>query len=238
MTTGLTYSDYVTQIATLAVVSPTDANFLTALPMAISYSENRIYRDLDLLATVLSSSSYSFTSGLRLVTVPIADFVTLQQANVITPFPTTNPDLGKRNALLPVTKEWLDMVYPDSTGSGVPQYFAMLNQSNFIVGPWPDQAYQIELVGTFRPASLSSTNTSTVLSTYWPDMLIMATMIYISGYQRNFGRENDDPQMAVTYESQYKGLLASAAVEEARKKFQSAAWSSMEPAPVATPTRG
>ena len=130
------------------------------------------------------------------------------------------------------------MVYPDSTGSGVPQYFAMLNQSNFIVGPWPDQAYQIELVGTFRPASLSSTNTSTVLSTYWPDMLIMATMIYISGYQRNFGRENDDPQMAVTYESQYKGLLASAAVEEARKKFQSAAWSSMEPAPVATPTRG
>ena len=238
MTTGLNYSDFVTQIATLAVVSPTDANFLTALPMAITYSENRLYRDLDLLATVLTNSSYSFTQGLRLVTVPIADFVTLQQANVITPFPTTNPDSGKRNSLLPVTKEWLDMVYPDSTGSGLPQYFAMIDQSNFIVGPWPDQAYQIELVGTFRPASLSAVNTTTVLSLYWPEMLIMASMIYISGYQRNFGRENDDPQMAVTYESQYKGLLGAATVEEARKKFQSAAWSSMEPAAAASPTRG
>jgi hypothetical protein len=65
----------------------------------------------------------------------------------------------------------------------------------------------------------------------------MASMIYISAYQRNFGKLNDDPQMAQTYESQYMTLLRGAAVEEARKKFEGSAWSSMSPAVAATPTR-
>jgi hypothetical protein len=66
----------------------------------------------------------------------------------------------------------------------------------------------------------------------------MASMIYVSGYQRNFGRANDDPQMAVSYEGQYKALMQGAMIEEARKKFQSSGWTSMSPSPVATPTRG
>lgn len=237
MTTGLTYAQYVTQIATLAVVSESDANFLIILPQAITYAENRIYRDLDLLTTVTTDATKAFTANNRSVSVDIADFVTLQQINVITPYGITNPELGTRNPLLPVTKEYLDNVWPSSSGAGVPTSFGMINQNNFIVGPWPDMAYQIELVGTFRPDSLSATETETVLSLYWPDLLIMASMIYVSGYQRNFGRANDDPQMAVTYESQYQALLKGSMVEEGRKKFQSAAWSSMSPAVAATPNR-
>jgi hypothetical protein len=71
-----------------------------------------------------------------------------------------------------------------------------------------------------------------------PDLFIMASMIYISAYQRNFGRANDDPQMAVTYESQYMALLKAADLEENRKKFEAAAWSSQEPSISATSTRG
>jgi len=69
-------------------------------------------------------------------------------------------------------------------------------------------------------------------------VFIMASMIYISAYQRNFGRANDDPQMAITYESQYQALLKSAMMEENRKKFEAAAWSSQSPSTAATPTRG
>ena len=32
-------------------------------------------------------------------------------------------------------------------------------------------------------------------------------MIYVSAYQRDFGRQSDDPQMALSYESQYQALL-------------------------------
>lgn len=239
MTTGLTYSDYVNEIATLAVVSPSDPNFVEILPQMITYAENRIYRDLDLLSTVTSISTYTTAVNGRNLTFPIADFITVQEVNVITPAGATVPNNGTRNVLLPVTKEWINYTYPSANAIGVPNYFAMFNQNTIILGPWPDNTYTVEIVGTFRPDSLSSTNTTTFVSLYLPDLLIMASMIYVSGFQRNFiSNAANDPQMPVNYETQYQALLRGAMVEEARKKFQSSGWTSMSPAPVASPTRG
>ena len=241
MTTGLTYATYVTQIATLAVVPENDTAFVTILPQMLTYAENRMYRDLDFLSTVTTNSTYTTTIGTPFASFALADFITLQQINVITPAGETTPNSGTRNPLLPATKEFLNLVYPSSSSAAVPEYFAMFTQNTdnvVLFGPWPDDTYTLELVGTYRPASLSSVNTTTFISTYLPDLLIMASMIYVSGYQRNFGRANDEPQMAVTYESQYKALLQGATVEEARKKFESSAWASMSPATVASPTRG
>lgn len=238
MTTGLTYTTYKTQIATLAVVAETDANFLAILPQTITYAENRMCRDLDFLSTTTSSTAYTLTGGNRNVTVPAGTFVTLQEVNVLLPAGASNPETSTRVALVPTTKEFLNTVYTSISGAAIPEYFAMFNQSSFIVGPWPDNTYTLEIVGTQRPDSLSTSVPTTFISLYLPDLFIMASMIYISGYQRNFGRQADDPAMAQSYESQYKTLLSGAMIEEARKKFQSGAWSSMSPALAATSTRG
>ena len=238
MTTGLTYTTYKTQIATLAVVAETDANFLAILPQTITYAENRMCRDLDFLSTTISDTSYSLVAGNRNVTVPAGTFVTLQEVNVLLPAGSSNPETSTRSPLLPTTKEFLNTMYSSISGASIPQYFAMFNQSSFIVGPWPDNNYTVEIVGTERPASLSVANPETFISLYLPDLFIMASMIYVSGFQRNFGRQSDDPAMAQSYESQYKALMSGAMVEEARKKFQSGAWSSMAPALAATSTRG
>jgi hypothetical protein len=238
MTTGLTYSQYVTEIATMAVVETTDPNFVEILPQMITYAENRIYRDLDLLSTV-TSINYTATPNNRALTFPITDFITLQEVNVITPAGIVDPNTGTRVALLPVTKEWMSYNYPSISGNGVPAYFAMFDQNTILMGPWPNQNFTIEIVGTFRPNSLSAANTSTFVSLYLPDLLIMASMIYVSAFQRNFiSSAANDPQMPVNYETQYQTLLKSAMVEEARKKFQAGGWTSMSPAVVATPTRG
>lgn len=238
MTTGLTYSTYKTQIATLAVVAEDDPNFLAILPQTITYAENRICRDIDFLNTVTTSTAYTLTAGNRNLTVPPSAFVTIQEVNVITPATVNDPALGIRQPLLPTTKEFLNAMYTSIVGNSTPQYFAMLTQNDMIFGPWPDGNYTLEIIGTTRPASLSVANPETFISLYLPDLMIMASMVYVSGYQRNFGRQSDDPQMAVSYESQYQSLLGPAIVEEARKKFQSGAWSSMSPAVVATSTRG
>jgi len=257
MTTGLTYSQYVTQIATMAVVAETDPAFVTILPQMITYAENRMYRDIDFMftSTSLHGASFVLTAGSRNLSFNInlasnsdaqaGTFVVSEQINLLTDASgnaatTTNPDACVRVPLLPTSKEFLDAVYGSSltANRGQPQYFVPFNETLFFVGPVPDQAYPVEVVGTYRPNSLSATNTSTFISLYLPDVFIMASMIYISAYQRNFGRLNDDPQMAITYESQYQALLKSAIVEEARKKFDAAGWSSQSPATVATPTRG
>jgi len=250
MTTPMSYdgsvsgtTSYITQIATMAVVPETDAAFLTILPQMIVYAELRMYRDLDFLFTSGSTTAYSITTGSRIINVdantfPYGTLVVPEQINVITPSGTTNPDLGSRVPLLPTTKEFLDAVYGSSQYTGLPQYWVPFDDYTFLIGPYPDSNYTVEIVGTYRPKSLSASNPSTFISINLPDLMIMASMVYISAYQRNFGRANDDPQMAVTYESQYQTLLKGALGEENRKKFEAAAWSSQAASPNATPTRG
>ena len=245
---GLTYTTYKTQIAQMAVVAENDPNFLAILPMMIDYASLRICRDLDLLFTSVSlhGAGYQLTAGNRNLSFSqdLGDgtsFVVSEQINLILNATTpTDPDTGTRVPLLPTTKEFLDAVYGSSltANRGVPKYFVPFNDTLFLVGPVPDQSYYVEVVGTIRPAPLSVSVPTTFISQYLPDLLMMASMIYISAYQRNFGKESDDPQMAQSYEGQYQLLLKSAGVEEARKKFEAAAWSSQAPATVASPTRG
>lgn len=249
MTTGLSYAgtvantrSYKTQIATMAVVDETDPNFLEILPMAITYAENRIYRDVDFLFTSISTTAYSCTIGSRVIAVPSGTFVVPEQINVITPSSVSDPDLGTRNPLTPTTKEFLDAVYGAAGSKGQPLYFAPFDDYTFLLGPYPDQTYTVELVGTYRPQSLgdgtNGTQTTTFISLYMPDLFIMASMIYVAAYQRNFSSaQGNDPAMPITYETQYQALLKSAALEENRKKFEAAAWSSQSPSTSATPTR-
>ena len=80
-------------------------------------------------------------------------------------------------------------------------------------------------------------NNSNFISTYLPDILIAASMIFIGGYQRNFSSTGADQQMPINWEQQYQTLLKGAVMEEYRKKFQSSAWGSQSPSPIATPPR-
>lgn len=257
MTTGLSYdgsvagtTSYKTQIATMAVVEETDTAFLNILPQMITYAENRICRDLDFLFTSVANSSYSVALNTRTITVPTANFfpadsgtlVVCEQINLLTPAGATNPESCIRVPLLPTTKEFLDSVYGASAATGVPKYFCPFgdgqNAYTFLVGPYANATYTVEIIGTYRPASMSATNPTTFISLNVPDLLIMASMIYIAAYQRNFSSaQGNDPQMPVTYETQYATLLKSAIAEESRKKFEAAAWSSQSAATTATPTR-
>lgn len=235
---GLTYTTYKTALATLSVVPETDPNWLAILPSAIDYAELRIYRDLDLLSTVSSTTDYVLTQNASKVVLPEGVFVTIQNVNIIAPAGTVVPDNGTRVPLLPVSKEYIQYAWPSAINASTPKYFAMINNRSFSVGPWPDANYRMEIIGTIRPPTLSDTNPTTFISEYLPDLFLMASMIFISGYQRNFGRQSDDPAMSQSYESQYTALLRGATVEEFRKKFSASGWSSMSPSPIATPGRG
>jgi hypothetical protein len=234
------YNTYVQQIATMAVVPTTDSNYQIILPQMISYAELRMQRDLDFLSTQVSTTAYSFTSGNNILTIPQSQFVTSETFEVINGSGVSSP-------LLPVTKEYIQNVYGSGGTSGLPLYYAEYGgdaattgytSQLMLVGPTPDSAYNVRLTGTVRSAPLSATNQNTYISSNLPDMMIMASMIYISAYQRNFGKINDDPAMAQTYESQYQALLRSALIEENRKKYEASAWTSYSPAPAATPSRG
>lgn len=250
-TTALTYNGYVTQIGTLAVVQLTtsgslvvgqDAAFNALLPQMLNYAELRIQRDLDLLPALTTITTYSTTTGSNQLLVDPNVLVTIKTMGYISGTVTT--------PILPTSTELIQAVYPDTSVQGPPVYFAMVGgdqntggQTSNIVqfGPTPDQAYVLSIRGmqrlpTLYVASGAGVNT-TFISEYYPDMLIAASMVYISAYQRNFGASSDNPQMAMSWEGIYQGLLQGSTVEEARKKFQASAWTSNSPPAVATPNR-
>lgn len=236
---ALNYSSYVTDLANMLPVPASDPGFVTVLPNIIDDAEQRLYRELDLLNTIVRDSSAALVAGNRNFTLPSVQgtFLVVEDMNVITPAGQANPDQGTRHPLLPTSKEALDFLYPSNSGAGVPVYFAPITQGQYIVAPWPDAAYQVEVVGTQRPAPLSASNTHTLLTDYFPDLFMAASLIFAAGYQQNFSAMGDNPQSALAWEAHYQALIKSAAVEEMRKKHGSEGWSSKQPDPLATPPR-
>ncbi len=235
---SLTYTQWVAEISNLTAIDPADADFVANLPSCIDYSEQRMYRELDLLSTVTRQTG-ALVVGTRNFTLPstAGRFVVVNGINVITPAAQTNPDAGTRVPLVPTSRDVLDVIWPSATGAGVPNQFAMITDQQVIVGPAPDMAYTAEVIGTIRPTPLSASNTTTYLTLYLPDLFLAASMIWMSGFMRNFGAQSDNPQMSQSWEAQYEKLFTSANVEAQRSRFASGAWGSLQPTPIATPTR-
>ena len=243
--TPLTYDGYIAALGVLGVTDTAAAAFQTIVPQMLNYAELRIQRDLDLLPLQNTSSTYSLTAGDNVLQVAVNDFVTVQNVQYI--------NGTKAVPLVPVSKEWLQSIYNDSSVTASPSHIAPYGGdattngatwSTYLVGPYPDQNYNLLITGTSRMRSLdqyaggpqSSTGT-TFISALLPDLLLMASMVFLSAYQRNFSASSDDPNMAVNYEKSYQTLLKGAMGEEIRKRWRADAWTAEAPSPAATPGR-
>lgn len=247
-TVPLTWNTFVSAVANLAVedvslvsgVMTGNAQFNQALATAIGYSENRIQRDLDLLA-LETSRGYVLTTAINILAIPPTDFVTVRTIEIA------------GVPLLPVSKEFIQNTYGSGSTLGPPLFFAMYGggasdggnaASNILLGPAPDQAYAATLTGTQRMPSLYYSATTplaatgtTWISTNLPDLLVQAAMIVISEYQRNFGAASNDPQMPGIYEQQYGALLMGARGEILRSRQSASAWTAVASSQAATPSR-
>lgn len=231
---ALNYSTVVSSMANMLPSSPTDAGFVAMLPNAIDDAEQRIYRELDLLNTVVLDATGLLTPNSRSFTLPTSKgrFVVTQNVNVVVS--------GVRTPLLITDKSYIDFVYGSDTAStspSIPQYYAMTDDQDILVGPPPDQAYGMEVWGTIRPNPLSATNTTTYLTLYLPDLFLTEMLVFAYGYMKDYGAAVDDPQAAPNWENHYKTLWQSANTEEQRKRYASQGWTSNQPAPLATPPR-
>lgn len=240
------YSDYITRVADLLDIAATitnaasampssDANFNNMVGASIDYTENRLQREFDFLGTRITDSSATLNANSRFFALPSSQgvFVVVE---------TLTPIVGgsRRQSLIPVSRAYLDTTYPSDAPPfipSVPTYYAMFDNSNILVGPPPDQPYPIEVVGTRRVPQLSATQTGNFLTLNVPELYIAASMVFWSGYQRDFGNQSDDPRMAMSWEAVYQKLADSALVEELRKKWEGPAWTSKQPSPIVTPNR-
>ena len=232
------YTDFVTTLANQLIIPADNVEYLTNLPRIIDDGEQRVYRELDLLSTIIRDTGGSLTANSRNFTLPQTSgrFVVTENMNVFTPVGTTT----NRRQLVPVSRDFLDAVWPNEASASIPsipQYYAMITDQQVIVGPSPDAAYTMEVIGTIRPTPLSASNPTTFLTLYLPDLFFAECLVAGYGYLQNFGAMCDDPKSATSWEGHYQSLWNSANTEENRKKYAAQAWTSKQPATVATPAR-
>lgn len=226
-----------------------DAPLQTVLPQILAYAEARIQRDIDALQA-RSSNTYPLTVSNNLLQIPVNDFLVIETLEVIQ---SSNGVTINSTPLIPVSKEFIQNCYSGVFSTGYPRYYAMYGDTfgdgantnvNVLLGPAPNFAYPVQVTGVIRMPSLyqfasaGPADTSyTYISQWLPDLLLQASMIFISAYQRNWTANSDDPAMPVNYEKQYRTLLAGAIAEENRKKGLGSGYSAYSTPATATPTR-
>ncbi len=242
---GLTYNSFVSEIATITAITSSvlvngDNNFAGIMGGIIDYAEGRLWRELDLPIASVTDTSVVCASGVRSINLSTTQgtLLVIQTLNLFSSAGTTSSN-GTRLPLLPASQAVIDAIYPSATSSncGQPQYFTRLSDVQIVFGPTPDQAYRTEVIATTRPNPLSATNQTTWLSLNVPELLVAAGMVFAAGHMRDFGAQSDNPQMAQSWEGQYQALFKSMDVDSARMKFESAGWTSQQPAPIATTPR-
>jgi hypothetical protein len=257
-TNALSFNAYVTHMGVMAVVvtqnvggvvQGVDAAFTEIIPNMLNYAELRIARDMSLLAAQ-TSNTYTLTAGQNVFPLPVDDFLTVNSCEICQ---TNAGAVINSSPLLPVSKEFIQNVYGGLSSAGTPQYFAMYGSpfgdeedtaTNILLGPPPNYAYTLRITGTSRGPSLYKNAVAgiadteyTYISAYMPDLLVLASMIYITMFQRNFGPASDEPQMGMTYEKQYQALRLGAIAEEDRRKQSGSGWSAYATPTSATPSR-
>jgi len=254
----LSFNGWVQTVGTMAVALTQnnsgvwgfiDTPLQTVAPQILSYAEGRIQRDIDALQA-RSSNTYTLTVGNNLLSIPVNDFLVLETLEVTQ---MSGSIVVNSNPLIPVSKEFIQNCYSGVFSTGMTKYYAMIGDTfgdgantniNVLLGPPPNFAYPVRVTGVIRMPSLYQFATSgpadtsyTYISQWLPDLLLQASMIFISAYQRNFSANSDDPAMPVNYEKQYRTLLAGAIAEENRKKGLGSAYSAYSTPATATPTR-
>ena len=226
-----------------------DANLQAALPMILNYAELRIQRDLDLLPAQ-SSNVYTLTAGNYLFPLPVDDFVIIQRIAIEQ---LNGTQVINTTPLLQVSQEFIQNVYGGLQTPGMPAYYAMVGDNfgnggdvnnNISFGPTPNYAYTVRVHGLIRTPSLYKNAVAgiadtgyTYISAYYPDMLIIASMIYVGAYQKNWSLTGDDSPASQSYEKQYQALRIGAKSEEDRKRSAGSGWSAYSTPTSATPTR-
>ena len=258
-TNPLTYNQFIDVIGVMAVEQVNDVAgqvstfasqpLQTVVPQILNYAELRIQRDLDMLPTQ-SSNIYTLTALNNILAIPTDDFVTVQTLEVLN---MAGAQVASSVPLLPVSNEYIQNVYGGLGAAGQPCFFSMYGDNfgtndsqfkNVLLGPTPNYAYPVRVKGTSRMPSLykyaqpgiadSGTN---YISTYYPDLLLLASMIAVSGYQRNFSSMSDSPDTGATWEKQYQALRIGALMEENRQRQAGSGWTAYSTPTSATPTR-
>jgi len=198
----MTYSELVQKIRDYTEV---DANVLTStiIDGFIENAEWRIFREVDSDNNRRYATANLITSQ-RYLDTP-SDLLIIRSAQIIDSDGSSNPD---NRDFLEYRDTSFISEYNPTESTGVPKYYGMWDDNTIILAPSPDATYTIQLNYILKDEGLSSTNTTTYLSKYFPNGLLYACLIEAFSFLKG---PNDLLQL---YEGRYKQVAEGFSIEQ------------------------
>jgi len=191
-----------------------ETTFVNNLSIFIKNAEQRIFETVQ-LEFFRKNVTTNLTASNRFLAMP-DDYLASYSLSVTTS--------GSKNFLLMKDVNFIEDYNPNSSTTGVPEYYAAFTSDNFILAPTPDSGYQVELHYFYRPTSLTAGADSgtTWLSTNAPFAMLYGSLIeaytfmkgeadIIQNYDQKFmqaiARLKDLGEAKQTGDAYYNGLL-------------------------------
>ena len=200
------------------------ADFTQHFPFATAYAEERIYRAIPFLTMRGQNSSLQVTMGSRAFTLP-ALMLVVETFSLLSPVASTLAN-GTQYPYDKSTLDMIDVLWPTQATTLAPsaadpsqRLWAPINDNSIAIMPTPDAAYTAVVTGITMPTPISAGNPSTYLSTNYGSLMLAGCMVFLAGAMlHNYGAKAGNPEMALSWEGEFKVLLAGALDEEMRRR--------------------
>jgi hypothetical protein len=199
---SFTYDELKTAIQDYTQNSET--SFVNNLPVFIRVAEERILKNVQL--TLFRKNATATTTASNQYLAAPSDF--------LAPFSLSFTTGGDKTFLDYKDVNFVQTYNPDPTDTGAPKYYAFFDDANFLLGPTPNAAYDVELHYFYRPTSLTAGAGS---GTTWLSENAEITLLYgslIEAYTYMKG----EPDMMQEYEKRFaEGVIAMKNFGEAKE---------------------
>jgi|TARA_R100000455_G_C6272081_1_gene128645 hypothetical protein len=174
----------------------TETSFVTNLPVFIRIAEERILKNVQ-LTLFRKNATANATNGDKFLAAP-SDF--------LAPFSLSFTDSSSNQVFLDYKDvNFVQEFNPNSATTGDPRYYALFDDSNFILGPTPNSNYAVELHYFYRPTSLTSGSGS---GTTWLSENAEVTLLYGSLVEA-YTYMKGEPDVMQEYEKRFAESIIS-----------------------------
>jgi len=200
----MTYDELKTKIRNYTEVGSTVLSD-TILDDIINDAEFRIFRDVD-SDNNRRYATANLIASTRFIDTP-TDALIIRSAQIVDSELADGNTNQERDFL-----QWRDTSFMSEFNptavTGVPKYYSWWDETRIIVAPTPDQTYIIQLNYILKDPGLSSTNTTTYISTNFPNGLLYACLVEAYGFLKG-------PQdLLQLYEQKYKQVVEGFSIEQ------------------------
>jgi hypothetical protein len=185
----MTYAELVA-----AIQSYTENEFATTdVNLFITQAETRIYNDVQ-IPYLRKNVTGTVTENNKYLAVP-SDWLDTYSLAVV------DGD-GNYNYVINKDVNFIREAFPLPTATGTPEYYALFDDSSFILGPTPNSSYAVELHYYYYPASITVSPYTSWLGDNYSHVLLYGGLLEANTYMKG------EPDVTAEYQKRYDGALS------------------------------